>query len=380
LIENQPSNCSLNTVELKSLCPQVSASGTKTLEVDIVTNTDHIALYRFRPSSWLLAQATALGMGIFLCFAGVRTMGQTAGSSNAPSEGPQGKVAQYELLWQKLEATVQQVNHELDGTMGVAIMDLSDGRVLLQNPNQVFAQASSIKVAILAELYRQQQQAESGAAGKVKLGDLYTVDERDLVDGSAVMEGLTPGVTRVTNRDLATFMVAVSDNSATNVLIDRLGAQNVNAMLDSHGLHQTRLQRKMMDVKAAQEGRENVSTPGEMMALLVSIYQNKILNKTLTDDFFKVLGTPKESDIPRYIPEDVVCANKPGQLAGVRNDVGIVFVPNRPFVIVVMTAYLKHERDGDEAIAKVAGAAYDYFDRVARSSPYGRIVTERSSH
>src|SRR5580704_14972086 len=64
--------------------------------------------------------------------------------------------------------------------------------------------------------------------------------------------------------------------------------------------------------------------------------------------------------------------------AGVRNDVGIVFVPNRPFVIVVMTAYLKRESDGDDAIAKIAGAAYEYFDRLARASPYGRIVSERN--
>ena len=83
----------------------------------------------------------------------------------------------------------------------------------------------------------------------------------------------------------------------------------------------------MMDVKAAQEGRENLSTPREMMRLFAALYQNKVLNKALTEDFFRVLGTSKASDIPRYIPEDVVCANKPGELAGVRNDVGIVFVP-----------------------------------------------------
>lgn len=288
--------------------------------------------------------------------------------------------AQSALLWQKLENNIQQVNRELDGTMGVAIMDLADGRNVLLNPDHVFAQASSIKVAVLAELYHQQQQSEQGVPGKAKLSDLYTVDAHDIVDGSTIMAGLTPGTTRVTNRDLATFMVAVSDNSATNVLIDRLGMQNVNALLDSLGLHQTRLQRKMMDVNAAKEGRENISTPKEMMMLLASLYENKVLNKSLTQDYFKLLGTPKASDIPRYIPEDVVCANKPGELEGVRNDLGIVFVPNRPFIIVVMTAYLRHEQEGDDAIAKIAGEAYQYFDRVARSSPYGRVVSQGSSH
>lgn len=317
----------------------------------------------------------AMVLGMALLAGG--TMEQEATQANGPSAKAK---AQSELLWRKMEAGIQQIDHELDGTMGVAILDLTDGRQFLLNADQEFAQASSIKVAILAELYRQEQQSEQGVSGKAKLSDAYTVETRDLVDGSAIMSGLTPGVTRVTNRDLATFMVAVSDNSATNVLIDRVGMPNVNALLDSLGLHETRLQRKMMDVKAAQEGRENISTPNEMMKLFSALYQKKVLNKTLTEDYFKVLGTPKASDIPRYIPEDVVCANKPGELAGVRNDVGIVFVPNRPFVVVVMTAYLQRERDGDDAIAKIAGMAYEYFDRVGRSSTYGRIVSERGSH
>lgn len=313
--------------------------------------------------------------------AGAASMGQTP--ANRPSVTPKNvadNVTQSDLLWQKMTATIEQANSELDGTMGVAIMDLTDGRVFLLNPDHVFATASSIKVAVLAELYRQQQQADEGATGKAKLSDPYTVDAHDLVADSNIMSGLTPGVTRVTNRDLATFMVAVSDNSATNVLIDRVGMQNVDALLSSLGLHQTRLRRKMMDVKAAQEGRENIATPREMMTLLASLYQNKVLNKVFTDDFFKLLGSPKQSYIPRYLPDDVVCANKPGELAGVRNDVGVILVPNRPFVITVMTAYLKNEIDGGDAIARIAGAAYDYFDRVGRSSPYGRIVNERNSH
>jgi beta-lactamase class A len=304
----------------------------------------------------------------------------TPQSSNSGATRIVGAPTQSELLWQKLNAVVQQVDHDLDGTMGVAILDLTDGRTLMLNPDSVFAQASSIKVAVLAELYHQQQQSDQGVAGKAKLNDMYTVDSGDLVADSFIMGGLSPGATRVTNRDLATFMVAVSDNSATNVLIDRVGMQNINAMLDSLGLAHTRLQRKMMDVEAAQAGRENVSTPREMKALFTAIYQGKVLNKALTDDYFKLLSTPKSSDIPRLIPDDVTIANKPGELAGVRNDVGIVFAANRPFVVVVMTAYLRHERDGNDAIAKIAGAAFEYFDRVGRSSEYGRIVNERNSH
>lgn len=313
-----------------------------------------------------------------LCFGGARA--QTPSGASPPPSRITGTPAQSELLWQKLDATVQQVNRELNGTMGVAILDLTDGRSLLLNADAVFAQASCIKVTVLAELYHQQQQSEQGVTGKVRLADLYTVNAADLVADSSIMGGLTPGVTRVTNHDLATFMVAVSDNSATNVLIDHVGMQNVNALLDSLGLTHTRLQRKMMDVKAAQQGRENLSTPREMMTFFADLYHGKVLSKSLTDDYFKQLSTQKESDIPRFIPDDVMIANKPGELTGVRNDIGVVFAANRPFVIIVMTAFLQHERDGNDAIAKIAGAAYEYFDRVGRSSEHGRIVNERNSH
>ena len=273
------------------------------------------------------------------------------------------------ILWQKLESTIHDVDQRLDGVMGVAIEDLSTGEQSFLRENEVFAQASSIKIAVLAELYLQAQQ------GKLKLADLYTVQSSDLVADSDIMGGLTPGVTRVTLRDLATMMVAVSDNSATNVLIDRIGMENVNAMLDSMGLAHTRLRRKMMDLGAARQGRENISTPREMMMLLESIYRGKLLNKESTADFFKVLSTNKDSWIPRDLPAGVKIANKPGSLEGVRNDSGIVFVEGRPYVICVMTAFLENERDGEEAISKVSQAAWKIFDRLSRASEYGRVVS-----
>jgi beta-lactamase class A len=282
-------------------------------------------------------------------------------NSSAPSK--------QEVLWQKLEANISDVDHGLDGVLGVAILDLSSGQKFLLHGDDVFPQASSIKVAVLAELYRQAQ------AGKLKLTDLYTVQATDLVPDSTIMGGLTPGVTRITLRDLATMMIAVSDNSATNVLIDRVGMENVNALMDSLGLAHTRLRRKMMDLMAASEGRENISTPAEMMILLKDLYRGKVLNKEMTADFFVMLSTPKNSFIPRDLPEGLKIANKPGELEGVRNDSGVVFVENRPYVICVMTAYLHRERDGEEAIAKISAAAYRMFDRLARASEYGRVVS-----
>src|SRR5579872_5840835 len=277
------------------------------------------------------------------------------------------------LLWQKLEAVVHQEDARLDGVLGVEILDLTSEGNLSLNADEVFPTASTIKIAILAELYRQAQQ------GKLKLSDFYTVQSSDLVGGSGIAQALTPGATRLTLRDVAVLMVSVSDNSMTNVLIDRVGMENVNALLDSLGLAHTRLRRKMMDVKAASEGRENISTPREMMILLEQIYRGKVLNKEMTESFLKMLSTHKASYIPRDLPDDVRTANKPGELEGVRNDCGIVFAQNRPYVICVMTTYLRNERDGEEAITRVSSAAYQMFDRLGRASEYGRVVSPRDS-
>jgi beta-lactamase class A len=262
-------------------------------------------------------------------------------SANASAQSePQAQTAdpaKQQSLWTKLESSISEVDQHLDGVLGVAIEDLATGQKFLLRSDSVFSQASSIKIAVLAELYHQSQLSAQGASGKAKLSDLYTMQSSDLVPDSDITGGLTPGTSRLTNRDLAVVMVAVSDNSATNVLIDRLGMDNVNALLDSLGLHHTLLRRKMMDVKAAAEGRENISTPEEMLTLLEKLYQGKVLGQEMTADFFKVLSPHKSSFIPRDLPDSLQIANKPGELEAVRNDSGVVFLHNRPYILCVMT-------------------------------------------
>jgi len=90
-------------------------------------------------------------------------------------------------------------------------------------------------------------------------------------------------------------------------------SRNVNTFLAAQGLRDTRLRRKMMDLKAAAEGRENISTPNEMMSLLEALYRGQILNREMTDDFFKVLSTHKDSWIPRNLPEDLKIATSPAR-------------------------------------------------------------------
>lgn len=298
----------------------------------------------------------------------ITTLGATTAAQNPPLTETQ------KVLWQKLEDSVHETDRKLDGVMGVTIVDFKTGQTISLHADQVFPTASSIKIAVLLELYHQAQ------TGKLNLTDLYTVNAADLVPDSYIMGGLTPGVTRVTLRDLATMMMAVSDNSAANVLIDRVGMSNVNALMDSLGLKNTRLQRKMMDLKAASEGRENISTPSEMVAMVQAAYEGKVLNPKLTEDFFQIFSVRKpDAFIQRHLPEDLRIAAKHGELEGVRNDCGMVFVPNRPYGICVMESYLRRERDGEEAISDISLVAWRMFGRLARASQYGRVISPGNS-
>jgi beta-lactamase class A len=283
--------------------------------------------------------------------------------------------AKQQVLWDHLRQALTDVEQRLDGVMGVAVLDLNSGQKLLIRPDEIFPQASSIKIAVLAELYHQAQQSAHGVSGKATLTDRYVVRAADIVPDSSILGGLTPEVSSLTNRDLATIMVAVSDNSATNVLIDRVGMDNVVRLTESLGLAHTQLRRKMMDLQAAAQGRENISTPREMMELLEQLYRGKVIGPPLLDDFFNVLATNKNSWIPRDLPADLKIANKPGELEGVRNDSGIVFLKNRPYVICIMTTYLANERAGEEAITRISRLAFDLFDRLSRASDLGRVIS-----
>ena len=92
-----------------------------------------------------------------------------------------------QVLWDQLRTTIGEAEQRLDGVLGVAILDLTSGQQLLIRPDEVFPQASSIKIPVLAELYRQAEQSAHGGSGNVALTDRYAVRAEDLVAESDIM-------------------------------------------------------------------------------------------------------------------------------------------------------------------------------------------------
>jgi len=135
----------------------------------------------------------------------------------------------------------------------------------------------------------------------------------------------------------------------------------------------------MIDQAASARGDENTATPREAMTLMEKLYRGQVINKQLSDDALKILKVRKDSPIPRLLPAGVEIANKPGSIEGVACDWAVIYVPNRPYAIAVMTNY---DREGaDDVIAKMSKLAYDYFVRLSRSTKYGaRVPLELLEH
>ena len=261
-------------------------------------------------------------------------------------------------LRDKFEARIAAIAARVDGVVGYEIVDLTSNDRIAHLERESFPTASAIKLAIVYELYKQV------AEGRLKLDETQILDRAKAVGGSGVL--IHMGTPTLSLRDYATLMVTLSDNTATNVLIDRVGMSDVTRRMQQLGLPGTRLRRHMMDAAAGRRGDENVSTPSELIALLKALQS--------MPDAIALLKLPKENRLRRGLPAGVESADKSGELDGVRVDAGIVFLKNRPYAFSVMTTYLKDEEEGERAITEMSRVAYEYFERLATSGVAGRRI------
>lgn len=271
----------------------------------------------------------------------------------------------HQLLNEAFRERVLHIIQSTDAVIGLTLINLSSGETLNVNENVQFTQASVIKLQILLELFNQAKQ------GKVTLDDPLMFQEKDIVGGSGILQMLTPGKVNMTIRDIAVLMVIESDNTATNMIIDLLGMENVNRTLEDLGFTQTKLQRKMMDNTAWMANRENISTPKETAHLLQMIYTGSVLDPKSCDEILQILSIPKPGYIKAQLPDYIRVAHKTGEVDGVLNDAGIVYLENSPFIMCIMVNWLADINEAQEAIAQIALITFNYFDRLANSNNYG---------
>lgn len=273
----------------------------------------------------------------------------------------------WKLVHEKTEARLREIAAGVRGAMGIAALDLTSGERFAVNENLVFPQGSAIKIPILLEVYKQAN------AGKFQLTDLRWLNKADQVGGSGVLFELGDHTSQLSIRDLAVLMIVLSDNTATNMLIDLVGMANVNQTLGALGLKQTRLQRKMLNTAASGRGEENLATPAEAARIMEILYRGEFLNRQVCDEILAILKKPKSGGINAALPAAIPVAFKPGGIAGVATEWAIVYLKERPYVAVVMENYAIGE-EAATAMQEISRTLYDYFWRLGNATRHGTYV------
>jgi len=255
-----------------------------------------------------------------------------------------------------LETAIRHVIARAKGHVGVVVAELPVGEVTEINGDEAFRAASIIKVPILYELFHKSE------SRNLDLDQTHVVNERNICTGSGVIRTLHRPLP-LTLKDLAILMIIVSDNSATNELIDVAGIDDVNSTMRSLGLHQTVLRRKMLGDAGGDVpfDKDNVSSPRDLVALLNEIYSGSHLSRHSCDSMLEAMKLQQLTNkIPRYLPSNLLIANKTGTVRGVSNDAAILFL-KKPVAIAVMCMDLEHSAYGSDVIATIGRVVYDYY-------------------
>jgi beta-lactamase class A len=273
--------------------------------------------------------------------------------------------------------------HAFHGEMGVYAKNLDTGEVIAINADQRFPTASLIKVAVMAEVFRQMEQ------GKFRKDTTVTLREKDKAGDETIPLNMLHDGTVLTVSDLLKFMIAYSDNTATNLLVGMVGTTNVDALLDSYGLKKTRLYRPTFrdghaDVLPEEEKEYGLgsTTPREAATLIELIAQGKVVSKKAGDEMIALLATQQDrAMIPRSLPfetAEILVANKTGWDAekipdakgfrgDVRNDAAYVKAPKARYVIAICARRIQDKSAGADnetfkVGAEISRIIYDRFE------------------
>jgi beta-lactamase class A len=293
--------------------------------------------------------------------------------------------------------------------MGVAMHHIESGEGIYINADESFPMCSVLKIPVLVEAFRQMAQ------GNFTLEDRWPLAAAEKNIGSGILAYLQDGLSP-TVRDLLTLMIIISDNTATDMLIHRLGVENIDRTMHQLGLSNIHLAMSIRDifddmlgVEAAdpaclfadltkakeappirRDGRafspgpdNNVSTPRDMTRLLTMIYQGEILDRQACDAMLTILLQQQlNTRLPLFLPYGVPFAHKTGTLAGIRNDAGILYADEGSHVAV--TTFARWDADAvkddkfaewqrisaiDSAMGRIGRAIYDHFRDFPKGIP-----------
>lgn len=290
-----------------------------------------------------------------------------------------------------LHDSISRPAENFDGVIGISVKHIDTGESAHINGDRVFPTASTFKVPVILEFYRQVEQ------GRLSLDESHILREKDKVPGSGVLKELSQGMP-VSLGDLLSLMMIVSDNTATDLILGKVGMDNVNQTLKELGLSETKVVKYCRDIlfnlvdlndlpvdemtltryqKAAESSDykgswslkaedNDVTTPNEMTSLLEMIATGTAASRESCDAILEIMGKCQTGGyrIPKYLPsKEVKLERKTGSLPGIRNDVGIITVKKtgERYAISCFTMNAKDNFAAEEAIAQASLNVYEYF-------------------
>ena len=280
---------------------------------------------------------------------------------------PRAQTSLADQLAAKFQRTLETIAAEAPGVVGASVVDLTSGRRFAVNGPMVFPQGSAIKIPLLIELFRRAD------AKELSLSERVSLTAADRTGGSSLLQYFSDGGSAFSLHDLAVPMVVLSDNTATNMLIDRVGMDRVNATMAAMGLPNTKLQRRMIRPQDQAEGRENVSTPREAVELMARLSRCDVpLSAASCAEVIRLLELPKGGAFRQPIPAAVPVAWKPGTLDGVSTAWGLVRLDGAPYAIAVMVTY--GDGRADAVVGRISAAAFAHFSQMAGATPLGARI------
>ena len=268
------------------------------------------------------------------------------------------------------QTAIYQLLAQLNGTVGLYIHDLDSGELFQVNPDRVFPSASVIKIPMLALLLKDVQE------GRVDWKAKRPIAAVNRVGGTGILcemeQDYVPSV-----ETLAKLMIVLSDNIATNEIMDIIGIDRFNQFCREMGYSNTILMRKMLDFEAIKQGKNNYMCAGETGRLLTQLAKGEFVNAGISQQIIRIMEHQQCRNklpaliptVPSYAPEEdkkhlkpdtVLVANKTGELVGIQHDVGIFTLPDgRRYVIAAFTGELEDDAQGILTIAKVSQAVYN---------------------
>ena len=254
-----------------------------------------------------------------------------------------------------LEQRALEAQEQSTGHFSCCLIDATTRALWHFQGHTVWPAASIIKVPILVELYARFD------AGDLDLDERVCLEDASRVGGAGVLFELHTGL-ELTLRDLGILMTVISDNTASNMLIERLGFDAINDRIQVIGMADTVLGRKFMTDPDALDAK-NFITACDMARCLARLHWGELLGPRSTEDVVGILKRQQYREkIPLFLPEDVPVGNKTGEISGTRHDAALVLLPGAPYILCCMTRGVRDVLAADRAIADLSLYIYEWMN------------------